>query len=77
LLDPLEVDHVDRVEAGISPAQLLTDFLGVSREQVDHVVAEARAVYDPGNKVSDLADRLPATADRGGLGRTHRADSRS
>ena len=63
LLEQLEVeDVVPRIEAGLSPAQVLADHLGVGEEMAEGLLAEARAVYDPAGKLPALATRLAAAA---------------
>ena len=65
LLDLFGIDdYVSQIEAGKSPAQVLNAYLGVSRAEVDELVAEARAAYDPDNELPALAIRLAASAAR-------------
>ena len=65
LLDQFEVkDVVNRIEAGLSPAQVLADHLGVGQEMAEGLLAEARAAYDPGEQLPALATRLAAAAAR-------------
>ena len=63
LLEQLEVeDVVPRIEAGMSPAQVLADHLGVGPEMAEGLLAEARAAYDPDGDLPALAARLAAAA---------------
>ena len=65
LLDQFEVkDVVNRIEAGLSPAQVLADHLGVGQEMAEGLLAEARAAYDPGEQLPAVAARLAAAAAR-------------
>ena len=65
LLDLFGIDdYVSQIEAGKSPAQVLHAYLGVSQAEVDGLVAEARAAYDPDNELPALAIRLAAAAAR-------------
>ena len=63
LLDLFGIDdYVSQIEAGKSPAQVLNAYLGVSQAEVDELVAEARAAYDPDNDLPGLAIRLAEAA---------------
>ena len=63
LLDQLGAESVaPRIEAGMSPAEVLIDHLGVTAEDAERLAAEARAAYDPSNELPDLAIRLAAAA---------------
>ena len=65
LLDLFEAEDVaERIEAGLSPAQVLADHLGVGQEMAEGLLAEARAAYDPGEQLPALATRLAAAAAR-------------
>ncbi len=63
LLDLFEIgDYAPRIEAGMSPAQVLLDFLALTQDEVEQLLAEARAAYDPDNELPALAVRLAAAA---------------
>ena len=63
LLDLFGIDdYAPRIEAGMSPAQVLVDSLGIAQEEVDRLVDDARAAYDPEHELPALAVQLAAAA---------------
>lgn len=67
LLDRLDVaDFAERIQAGEAPATVLTDVVGVAPNDVDELVADARAAYDPLDELTEQATAA-ATAAEGEL----------
>ena len=63
LLDLFEIeDYAPRIEAGRSPAQVLGEYLDLGQNEIDSLVGEARATYDPDGELPVLAARLAAAA---------------
>ena len=71
LLDLFGIDdYAPRIEAGMSPAQVLVDHFGITQEEVERLVDEARAAYDPENQRSGRRRGGLGWAGRGGDGRS-------
>ncbi len=64
LLDALGADDVDdEIEGGLSPAETLIEFLGVSEEDADDLVADAKSSYDPLGELEDAAAKAAKAAE--------------
>ncbi|MXX48450.1 MAG: hypothetical protein F4Z38_09155 [Chloroflexi bacterium] len=55
-------NFASQIEAGKSPARVLAEYLGITQVDVERLVGEARAIYDPDGELPALAVRLAATA---------------
>ena len=67
ILELMRIEGFDRaIHDGKAPAELLIQHLGISRADVDRLIADARAAYDPDGELLPAARRAAAAADREG-----------
>ena len=67
ILELLGAEGFDQaIHDGKAPAELLIQHLGISRADVERLIADARAAYDPDGELLPAARRAAAAADREG-----------
>ena len=67
ILELLGVEGFDQaIHDGKAPAELLIQHLGISRADVERLIADARAAYDPAGELLPAARRAAAAATREG-----------